>query len=170
MINENSLSNKPERAGERSKQEAQQELGEKFGLRKTSDFQAALQRGEIELAQQWLDYIVEHREKFPQYADTWDSWLSDRQKDIEIYQRLKDDGLLEKMEPRTKEQAQAELQEKFGFCDTKGFRRALEQGELAKAEEWLDYIVANKLRFPQYLATWDNWLRDRRQELAEAKK
>lgn len=143
---------------------------ERFGLRKTSDFQSALQRGEIELAEQWLNYIVENRKNFPQYVATWDSWLSDRRNDLKIYKQLKSDGVLERMEPRTKEQAQAELREKFGFFDTKGFRNALKQGDVSKAERWLNYIMENKLRFPQYLATWDNWLRDRRQELAEAKR
>lgn len=36
----------------RTKEEAQQELIEKFGLRKTSDFQLALQQGKIELAEE----------------------------------------------------------------------------------------------------------------------
>ncbi|MDD3285776.1 MAG: hypothetical protein PHG95_04075 [Patescibacteria group bacterium] len=153
----------------RTKEEAQQELIEKFGLRKTSDFQLALQQGKIELAEEWLNYIVENKESFPQYASTWDSWLSDRQKDIELYKNLKNDGSLEKMEHRTKEEAQAELKEKFGFADTKGFRNAL-QNDVQTAEEWLNYIVENKMSFPQYLATWDNWLSDRQRELAEAKK
>ena len=153
----------------RTKEEAQQELIEKFGLRKTSDFQLALQQGKIELAEEWLNYIVENKESFPQYASTWDSWLSDRQKDIELYKGLKDNGSLEKMEHRTKEEAQAELKEKFGFADTKGFRNSL-QNDVPTAEKWLNHIVENKMSFPQYLATWDNWLSDRQRELAEAKK
>lgn len=171
--NEHSFINqqKPEEKMEtkRTKEEAQQELIEKFGLRKTSDFQLALQQGKIELAEEWLNYIVENKESFPQYASTWDSWLSDRQKDIELYKGLKEDGSLEKMEHRTKEEAQAELKEKFGFADTKGFRNAL-QNDVQTAEEWLNYIVENKMSFPQYLATWDNWLNDCQRELAEAKK
>jgi DNA mismatch repair ATPase MutS len=170
---ENSFINqqKPEEKMEtkRTKEEAQQELIEKFGLRKTSDFQLALQQGKIELAEEWLNYIVENKESFPQYASTWDSWLSDRQKDVELYKSLKDNGSLEKMEHRTKEEAQAELKEKFGFADTKGFRNAL-QNDVQAAEKWLNYIVENKMSFPQYLATWDNWLNDRQRELAEAKK
>jgi hypothetical protein len=73
------------------------------------------------------------------------------------------------MIPRTKAEAQAELQKKFGFADTKGFRQAL-QNNVQVAEEWLNYIIANKMSFPQYLASWANWLRDRQQELADAKK
>ena len=154
----------------RTKDEAQQELIEKFEMRKTSDFQLALQQGEIELAEEWLNFIVENKQSFPQYEATWDSWLSDRQKDIDVYKQLKNDGILENMEHRTKEEAQAELQEKFGFADTRGFRNALKQDDISKAEEWLDYIVENKLHFSQYLATWDSWQRDRQQELADAKK
>lgn len=173
MINEDSFINQQKLGGgteqKRTKEEAQQELFEKFGLKKTSDFQLALQKGEIELAEGWLNYIVENKESFPQYEATWDSWLSSRQKDIELYRKMKGDGTLEKMEPRTKEEAQAELQEKFGFADTKGFRDTLKQGNVAKAEEWLNYIVENKLSFPQYLASWNRWLSDRQQELADVK-
>ena len=42
--------------------------------------------------------------------------------------------------------------------------------KVARAEDWLNYIVDNRLRFPQYQATWDSWLSDRQQELAEVKK
>jgi len=174
MINEDSFLNQKKQEEKmetkRTKEEAQQELMEKFGLRETSDFQSALQQGKIELAEEWLNYIVENKGNFPQYTATWDSWLYDRQKDIEVYKQLKSDGSLEKMEHRTKEEAQAELREKFGFCDTEGFRKALKSGGIAAAESWLNYIVENKLRFPQYLATWDRWLRDRQRELIETKK
>lgn len=171
-IDENAFINKPKpeenMETKRTKEGAQQELIEKFGLRKTSDFQLALQQGKFELAESWLNYIVENREDFPQYESTWDAWLSDRRQEIILYQQLKGDGSLEKMSHRTKEEAQAELKEKFGFADTKGFRSAL-QNDVEVAEKWLNYIVENKLSFPQYLATWDNWLKDRQRELAEAK-
>jgi hypothetical protein len=175
MVNEKSFLNPIKKLeGEmnitKTKEDAQQELIEKFGLRKTSDFQLALQKGEIELAEEWLNYIVGNKENFPQYKSTWDAWLSDRQKDIELYKRFRDDGSLGNMEFRTKEEAQAELQKKFGFADTKGFRNALKQEDISRAEEWLNYIVENKLSFPQYLATWDSWLKDRQQELVDAKK
>lgn len=176
MINDNSFFKKqpsPEDSPietERTKEEAQQELAEKFGLRKTSDFQSALQRGEIELAEQWLNYIVENRKNFPQYVATWDSWLRDRREELTVYKQLKSEGVLETMEHRTKEEAQKELVEKFGLRKTSDFRSALQQGQVELAEQWLNHIVENKLRFPQYLATWDSWLRDRQRELAEAKK
>lgn len=153
----------------RTKEEAQQELIEKFGLRKTADFQLALQEGKFDLAEEWLNYIMENKVDFPQYAATWDAWLDDRQKDIELYKKLAAEGVLENIEHRSKEAAQAELIKKFGFANTKGFREAL-QNDIETATKWLNYIVANKLRFPQYLATWDNWLKDRQRELAEAKK
>lgn len=150
--------------GLRTKKEAQQELFDRFGLKKTSDFQSALQRGDIGLAEKWLDYIIENRESFPQYAATWSSWLGDRQRDIEFYKTLKENIPLEQLPCRTKEEAQADLQARFGFYDTKGFRQALkENADVAK--EWLDYIIANKMAFPQYLASWDNWLADRQREL-----
>lgn len=153
----------------RTKEEAQAELIEKFGMRKTSDFQAALRQGEIEKAEEWLTYIVENRESFPQYEATWNSWYADRLAEIKLYSGLKAEGNLEKVSPRTKEEAQAELLETFGFRDTAGFRATLSAGEIKKAEDWLDYIVANKFSFPQYLSTWDNWLADRKRELEEAK-
>jgi len=139
-------------------------------LRKTSDFQLALQKGKIELAKEWLNYIVENKENFPQYEVIWDSWLTDRQKEIELYQQLKNLGLLQEMKHRTKEEAQDELERKFGFRDTKGFRFAIEQGDINTAKNWLNYIVENKLKFPQYLATWESWLSDRKQELTESEK
>ena len=115
-------------------------------MRKTSDFQLALQKGKIELAKEWLNYIVENKENFPQYEVIWDSWLTDRQKEIELYQQLKNLGLLQEMKHRTKEEAQDELERKFGFRDTKGFRFAIEQGDINTAKNWLNYIVENKLK------------------------
>lgn len=103
FLNNNKEQEAPVEA-KRTKKEAQQELIEKFNIRKTSDFQSALQEGGFELAEEWLDYIVENRESFPQYEKTWDNWLNDRQGDIEFYKKLKEDGLLEKMEHRTKEE------------------------------------------------------------------
>ena len=160
----------------RTKEEAQTELIERFGLRKTSDFQASLRKGDIELAEKWLNYIEDNRADFPQYEATWDSWLSDRQGEIELYSKLKDDGDLEKIDlSQTKETAQARLVEKFGddkleMRKTSDFRKALEEGKIELAEAWLNYVVENKMSFPQYLSTWDSWLSDRQEELAEAKK
>jgi hypothetical protein len=52
---------------------------------------------------------------------------------------------------------------------TSDFREALKNGDVDLAEKWLNYVVENKLDFPQYLPTWDNWLKDRQEELADAK-
>jgi len=88
FINQQEPEKEPEKEMEvkmetqRTKDDAQQELIEKFGLRKTLDFQLALQQGKIELAEEWLSYIVENKESFPQYLATWDNWLSDRQKEL----------------------------------------------------------------------------------------
>ena len=161
---------KVETPEKRTKEQAQQELIEKFNMRKTSDFQSALQQGNIEKSQEWLNYIVENKESFPQYHETWDNWLNDRKNEILLYSKLKEDGSLEKMEHRSKEEAQHELIEKFNMRKTSDFQLALKQGKIELAEQWLNYIVENKLSFPQYLSTWNNWLRDRQDELAEARK
>ncbi len=66
----------------RTKEEAQQELREKFGMANTSEFRLALREGKIDEAEQWLRYIEDHKEDFPQYHRTWDKWLADRQREI----------------------------------------------------------------------------------------
>ena len=158
----------------RTKEEAQQELVEKFGMRKTSDFQGALQRGEVDKAKQWLQYIVDNKDNFPQYWQygNWDSWLADRQKEIvfyEEYQKKKSAGeKIEEIVPRTKEVAQMELLEKFGMRKTSDFQSALRRGDLKNAKAWLQYIIDNRDLFPQYHSTWDSWLADRQREITEA--
>ncbi len=152
-----------------TKETAREKLFEKFKMKDTSNFRSALQAGEIEKATEWLNYIIDNKDDFPQYQADWDNWLKDRQKEIEIYQELKDNGTLEKIKPRTKEEAQLELIKMFNFGDTTGFRSALAKGEVELAEKWLDHIITNKDNFPQYQANWDNWLRDRQRELARAK-
>lgn len=58
MINEKSFLNQRKQEGKmetrRTKEEVRQKF-EKFGLKKTSDFQLALQQGKIELAEEWLE-------------------------------------------------------------------------------------------------------------------
>ncbi len=71
---------------------------------------------------------------------------------------------------RTKEEAQNELFEKFGLRKTSDFQNALLEGKIRIAEAWLQYIVDNRIAFPQYKLTWSSWLRDREYEIAEAKK
>jgi phosphotransacetylase len=155
-----------------SKERAQLDLELKFGMRKTSDFQAALQKGEIEKAEKWLQYIIDHKDQFPQYQATWESWLSDRKAELSTFKALwekrKSGARWEKITPRTKEVAQTELFEKFGMRKTSDFQAALTKGEIEKAKAWLQYIVDNKDQFPQYQTTWDSWLADRKREIREA--
>lgn len=106
----------------RSKEEAQQELVEKFGMRKTSDFQAALRRGEIEKAGKWFDHIDQNRGNFPQYDS---SWLADRRDELSFYSECAGIGEsperdqfvrdLEKNHPRNKREAQMLVELLFGL-------------------------------------------------------
>jgi len=158
----------------RTKEEGQQELAERFGMRNTSEFQLALQKGEVVKAEAWLQYIVDNKDNFPEYWQygNWDSWLADRQKDIEIYKDFWDRKAAgqetREIVPRTKEEAQAELVERFGMAKTSDFRNALKAGDIEKAKVWLQYIIDNKDTFPQYQATWGKWLADRQREIEEA--
>jgi len=145
------------------------ELGENFGLRSTSDFQFSLGDDKIDLAEAWLDYIVANQDDFPQYGANWESWLKDRRTDVVVYKELKARGSLDKIIPRTKAEAREELTELFGFNNTKDFHRTLSQGNINQAEKWLNYIIANKFSFPQYIATWDDWRREQEDKLLDAK-
>ncbi|MFZ5364405.1 MAG: hypothetical protein ACOZAG_02900 [Patescibacteria group bacterium] len=155
----------------RTKEEAQQELREKFGMANTSEFRLALREGKINKAEEWLQYIVDHKEDFPQYHKTWDSWLADRKKEIEIFGKYREKVAageqMEKISSRSKEEAQQELVKIFGMAKTSDFRDALKRGEIEKAKKWLEHIINHKGDFPQYLANWDKWLADRKREIAE---
>lgn len=151
----------PTKEGETfSKKSAQNELREIFDAKDTSSFRKLLADGRVGMAKDWLQYIIDNRKHFPQYDETWNDWLKDRLFEIE---EIPVAG-----ETRTKEEAQKELMDKFGFCDTKGFRTALKT-DVMKAGNWLKHIIENKKFFPQYLATWDSWLVDRQRELVQAK-
>ncbi|NTU99052.1 hypothetical protein HGA64_03545 [Candidatus Falkowbacteria bacterium] len=150
----------------RTKEEAQQELREKFGMPKTSDFQAALRNGQVEKAEEWLQYIIDHKDRFPQYHANWDGWVSDRRREIA---EAKTNPGQEAIPTRSKEEAKKDLLDQFGFDDSGGFRTCLANGDVERAEKWLSYIEANPNDFPQYLATWSSWLRDRKKELERAK-
>lgn len=149
----------------RSKEEARDDLWERFGMAKTADFQAALIDGRIAEAEEWLDYIVKHKKDFPQYRQTWESWLVDRKREIEV---AKSGRVFEKP-TRTKEKAKRELLKRFGFDDTAGFRACLARGDLELATRWLEFIEADPGGFPQYLLTRDFWLADRKSELEKAR-
>lgn len=152
-----------------TKETGQQELQEKFGMSRTSDFSDALFAGKIEEAEAWLQHIVDNKKRFPQYHDTWESWLKDRQTEIARTRELAE-GEGSGVELTAKEAAQKALVEKFGMRKTSNFQDALKEGRIEDAEAWLQYIVGNKGDFPQYHDTWDSWLSDRERELAEAKK
>ena len=126
--------------GVQTKEAAQQELQEKFGITDTAAFRQALEQGDIETAKKWLEYITDNKEKFPQYQDTWDNWSKDRKQEI----------------------SQQELSEQFGMRKTSDFRQALEEGKIKEAEEWLQHILNNRDQFPQYN---DSWFEDRQKEL-----
>ena len=81
----------------------------------------------------------------------------------------KEGGELGDITPRSKEEAQKELFEKFSIKDTSDFRKALKDGRIKEAESWLQYIIQNRNSFPQYEANWDSWLRDRQNEIEAAK-
>ena len=128
-----------------TKETARQELKEKFGIEDTSAFRVALQSGDIDKCEKWLQYIINNKEQFPQYQSTWDNWLKDRKQEI----------------------SQQKLFEKYGMRKTADFRQTLEKGKVKKAKEWLQYILDNRDQFPQYN---DNWFEDRQRELEQAQK
>jgi len=158
---EKKMNNKP------SKEEAKQELIEKFGMDNTWSFQWALRRGEIELAENWLNYIIENKENFPQYEGNWDEWLKDRQENISTYKELKANGTLEKTETKTIKSVSEEGLKRFGITDTKDFRRCLQEGKIDSAQSWFEYVQENIIYFTQY--STKKWLSDRQKELADAK-
>ena len=128
-----------------TKETARQELKEKFGIEDTSAFRVALQSGDIDKCEKWLQYIINNKEQFPQYQSTWDNWLKDRKQEI----------------------SQQELFKKFGMRKTADFCQTLEKGKVKEAKEWLQYILDNRDQFPQYN---DNLFKDRQRELEQAQK
>lgn len=150
----------------RTKQEAQEDLFERFKMSTTSDFQEALMEGRIEEAEEWLRHIVDNQDDFPQYQATWDSWLADRKTEIEM---TKDNPDKKWGASRSKRKAQEDLFDRFEMSKTSDFQKALREGHIEEAEEWLRHIIDNKDDFPQYHATWNSWLADRKAEIKEAK-
>jgi len=135
---------------------------EKFNMQKTKDFKDILGEKDFEKAKDWLMFIENNRTHFSQYND---SWFRDRRKEIEVAEQNPD----KVWNPsQTKKEAQKFLNDKFGITTTGDFIMEL-QSDLTKAEEWLNYIIDNSNDFPQYHATWDSWIQDRKKELKEAK-
>jgi len=154
-----------------TKESGQALLFEKFKIRDTAGFRLMLQKGEIDRAEECLQFIVNNKNKFPHYLPIWDRWLGDRQKEIKIYQAKKEAGELETISSRTKEEAQQELIDKFeglNIRKTSDFIRILNEGKIEIAKEWLQHIIDNKNSFPQYIGCWDRWLSDRQREIREA--
>jgi len=40
-------------------------------MRKTADFRQTLEKGKVKEAKEWLQYILDNRDQFPQYNDNW---------------------------------------------------------------------------------------------------
>ena len=140
-----SVEESAEQAETRTKEQAQQELMEKFGMRDTADFRRTLEAGDVDKAREWLQYIIDNQDRFPQYQETWGNWLADRQQEI----------------------SQQELVEQFGMRKTADFRKALEEGRIAEAKAWLEHITASRDKFSQYN---DAWFADRQAELERAER
>lgn len=150
-----------------TKEGAQNELFEKFRLRKTSDFQLAL-KDNIESVEMVINYIEEKKNEdqnnFPQYDSRW---LKIRRDEIALFEKLRSTGDLEKIELRSKEEQEKELKNIFGFANTEGFLNIL-KSDIAKGKEFVAYITANKFRFTKYLATFDEWTAYCQEKIAEA--
>lgn len=162
------VAGKLEQFEQRSKEVTQAELREKFGFGDTTGFRQALARGDIDTAQTWLQYILDNIRAFPQYYLN-DSWKRDRVRELAETRLKEDQGGLEKISLRSKEDAQADLATKFGFVDTAGFRQQLALGNFARAREWFEYIMDNIKEFPQYYLN-ESWQKDRQRELETAER
>ncbi len=161
LTNLNPADTKPGSDGEKNYEKIMSDF-EKFGMPKTADFKKALFEKNFNKTKEWLEYIENNKKHFPQYND---SWFRDRHSEIQVAEQNPD----RVWNPsQTKEEAQEFLRNKFGIETTKDFRNTLES-DLTKAEEWLNYIIDNSNDFPQYHATWDNWVEDRKSELEKAK-
>lgn len=54
-----------------------------FGYGDTRGFRNDLSAGKIDNARNWLEHIKNNKQSFPQYLATWDSWLADRERELE---------------------------------------------------------------------------------------
>jgi len=131
--------------GNFTKESAQQEWSQKFGVRDTTGWEQLL-KTDLDRAAEALQYVVDNRNHFPQYND---SWVKDRYKEL----------------------GKAKLKAEFGIADTGEFQQALKEGKMKDAKEWLqgviEYHEQNDPIVAHYGATWDNWLRDRQGELEQ---
>jgi|GEM_PF-935174 len=153
----------------KTKEGAQNELFRLFGLKKTSDFQQALKTN-IELVEKVINYIKEKKSEdtanFPQYDD---KWLKIRGEELDLFNKFKSTGELDKIEFRSKEDQEKELKNEFGFYDTKGFLEILKT-DISEGRRFVKFINDNKYRFIKYLATFDEWNNYCQDKITEAEK
>ncbi|OGG87641.1 hypothetical protein A3B87_02340 [Candidatus Kuenenbacteria bacterium RIFCSPHIGHO2_02_FULL_39_13] len=88
--------------------------------------------------------------------------MSEQEKDMG-YKSTASDKESEKL--LTKEEQEKELEELFDVRNTAQFRVA----SLEVKEAWLKHIVGNKERYTKYHETWEDWLKDRGQEILSGK-
>ncbi|NCO23355.1 hypothetical protein CO134_01970 [Candidatus Kuenenbacteria bacterium CG_4_9_14_3_um_filter_39_14] len=73
---------------DRKQEIGQQELFDKFGIRKTADFRQALIDHKIKKAEKWLKYIEDNiednKDLFPRYSE---SWFQDRYSELKQAQK-----------------------------------------------------------------------------------
>jgi hypothetical protein len=62
----------------RPQEDAEAELLEKFGLANAIDFHLAIEKGDLDVAQEWLLYIVANKWRFVHLLSRWDNWLMSR--------------------------------------------------------------------------------------------
>ncbi|NMB48265.1 hypothetical protein GYA13_02340 [Candidatus Kuenenbacteria bacterium] len=127
------------------KESAQAEWFEKFEVKTTADWKALLLT-EPAKAKEALQYVIDNRDHFLQYND---GWVRDRHKEL----------------------GKAKLKAEFGIADTGEFQQALKEGKIEGAKKWLEGVIRcheqNDPIVGHYGATWDNWLRDREEELEQ---
>lgn len=53
-----------------------------FGIRDEIGFRQLLRDGKFEAARNWLQYIIDNKDRFFYYHHDWDNWLADRQREL----------------------------------------------------------------------------------------
>lgn len=149
----------------KTKEEVKSDLFKEFGIRDTGGFKTLLKCGEFIKAADVIQYVEKNINEIPHYGK---DWISDRKKELAVARKRQERGDPEIEPKRSKEEAKAELMEKFGFSNTAGFFSAIKRGDIEIAKRWLGHIVSDPANFPQYLPTWDCWLEDRNNEIRKA--
>ena len=132
---------------------------------KTSDYWFFLMRGELDACEKWLDFVEESK-----WIKDYDGqWMQDRRNELERMRTKLSYSESKKVETLPKLKGQKELFQLFGIKDTYDFKMALIQGKIEQAENWLKYIESNPYRYLHYFAIWDNWLKECKTRLNNAK-